>query len=144
MAPPLPWVRLQDPSPDREYVVLASYLPLNRLRQVPRFFRYTQAIRGQLQRTEGAVGYSLRAKVLRRDFWTLSVWESEEALRAFVPADPHGGVMRSLVPQMGPTKFVRWKAHGSQVPPSWEEADRRLSAEEGERVSGRGARSRTG
>jgi hypothetical protein len=140
MAPPLPWVRLHDPSPDREYVFLASYLPLKRLGQVPRFMRYSQSIRGQLQRTEGAIGYSLRAKILRRDFWTLSVWESEEALRQFVRADPHGGVMRSLVPHMGPTKFVRWKAQGSEVPPSWDEADRRMSAEEGEKVSGRGAR----
>ncbi len=140
MAPPLPWVRLQEPASDRQYLVLASYLRLKRLGQLPRFMRYTQAIRGQLKGTEGAIGYSLRAKVLRRDFWTLSVWESEEALREFVRAEPHGGVMRSLVPHMGPTKFVRWKAQGSQVPPSWGEADRRMSAEEGEKVSGRGAR----
>ena len=117
-----PWKSLATPEPDRDYLFLLSYLPLSRLRSLPRFIRYTLGIRRQLGRTPGVLGYSMRAKLPRGDFWTLSVWEDEEALAAFVRLNPHGDVMSALERHMGRTRFVRWSASGSAVPPSWEEA----------------------
>ena len=66
--------------------------------------------------------YSLRAKFMQRSFWTLSVWESEEALQAFIHEGFHAGVMSVLIPDMATPSFVRWKIKGSACPPSWEEA----------------------
>ena len=51
---------------------------------------------------------SLRAKPLARDYWTLSVWKDNTALRDFMRTSPHIQLMTSLKPYMGPTKFVTW------------------------------------
>ena len=123
----MPWIALAPVDPSREYLVLLSYLPLRKYSKIPIFLRYTSQIQGQLRRTAGAAGYSMRAKVLSRKFWTLSVWESERALMDFVLNLPHGDVMKSLAPHMGATKFTRWKLPGSAVPPNWDDAVRRES-----------------
>ena len=34
--------------------------------------------------TPGAIGYSMRAKLISRRFWTLSVWDNDKALMEFV------------------------------------------------------------
>jgi hypothetical protein len=73
-----------------------------------RFFRGVWAVRKQLATADGLVGYTLRAKPLARDYWTLSVWKDEGALREFMRTSPHVQLMTSLKPYMGPTKFVTW------------------------------------
>jgi quinol monooxygenase YgiN len=111
---------------DREYLALISFLPLRRYRTLPAFFRFVRAIGKQLEASPGLVGFSLRAKFLSRRFYTFSVWEDEGALMAFVGKTPHLETMRALGPHLGGTKFVRWSLRGPGVPPSWEEALRRL------------------
>ena len=125
----LPWKDLAPADAKREYVALLSYLPLRKYSKIPAFFRYTMGIQRQLRKTPGAIGYSLRAKVLRRKFWTLSVWEDDRALVAFVSDAPHGEAMKSIAPHMGATKFTRWKVAGSAIPPTWEDAMKRESRE---------------
>ena len=111
---------------DREYLALISYLPLAQMRMLPKFLSYARAIRAQLNASRGLIGYALLARVLRGRFWTLSVWEDEQALTAFVQRVPHSAVMAALTPHLGLTKFVRWRIPGSAVPPTWDEAFRRL------------------
>lgn len=117
-----PWTPVEAPATDRTYLALVSYLPLKRFRTVPRFLRSAGAIAEQLERSPGLVGFAFRAKILARKFYTLSVWDDEGALMAFVGAEPHRGAMRGLRTHMGTTKFVRWKVGGAGVPPSWEDA----------------------
>ena len=87
---------------------MASHLPLERFTSTVRFFRAVQAIRKQLTTADGLMGYTLRAHLLAGDYWTLSVWQDENALRAFMGASPHLEIMSALKPLMGPTKFVTW------------------------------------
>jgi len=68
------------------------------------------------------IGYSFKARLLVRHFWTLSVWVDDASLQAFVNAPPHRDMMQALVPHMGPTRFVRWTVRGVDVPVGWEEA----------------------
>ena len=119
------WKRLGVAQPDQEYLALLTYLPLKKYRTIPRFLGYARRVEAQLAETKGIVGYSLRTKFMQRSFWTLSVWESEEALQAFIHEGFHTGVMSVLTPDMAATNFVRWKIKGSECPPSWEEALRR-------------------
>jgi heme-degrading monooxygenase HmoA len=86
-------------------------------------------IQRQLRETAGVIGYSMRAKILNRDFWTLSVWESERALMDFVAKAPHREAMKEITPYMGATKFTRWKVSGSSIPPDWADAVLRESKE---------------
>ncbi len=116
------WKTSFQPDPDREYLALLTFLPLKHYRTIPRFVGYSRRIETQLAETVGLVGYSLRAELLRRHFWTLSVWEDEGALQQFLHQGYHRGVMTVLVPDMAETNFVRHPIKGSEYPPSWKSA----------------------
>jgi hypothetical protein len=105
--PTKPWVTFRRPDPDREYLVLLSELPLKRFRDLGAFLLYTWRIQGQVRHTPGLLSYSLRARLRKRQFWTLSVWEGEAALRQFVIENPHGQVTLALREKMEQTRFVR-------------------------------------
>lgn len=134
--PTSPWLPISQPDTDEEYLVLGSYLPLERFTTIPRFLRYTRSIRAQLMRTGGLVGYSLRASFSTKEFWTLSAWTDEQALAAFVRADPHREIMAALADRMGETRFTRWRMTGRRLPPDWDEALRRLDDHGGRRSPG--------
>jgi hypothetical protein len=69
-----------------------------------------------------------RAKPLARDYWTLSVWKDDAALRQFMRTPPHVHVMTSLKPFMGPTKFVTWTISAADGRPSMAAALEHLAA----------------
>ena len=124
-----PWIMFGTPDKNREYVALLSSLPLNKYRAIPGFLRFSSQIQKQLRATPGVIGYSLRAKLLSRNFWTLSAWADEKALTDFVAKIPHEQAMQAMMPHMGPTKFTKWKVLGSALPLQWEEAMQRSKKE---------------
>jgi len=126
-----PWIKFATPDTSREYLALLSYLPLKKYRAIPTFLKYLFQIQKQLRATPGVIGYSLRAKVLSRNFWTLSAWADEETLMDFVAKIPHAQAMKAMEPHMGPTKFTKWKVLGTALPLRWEEAMER--SQKGER-----------
>jgi len=126
----MPWTKLAPADPNREYLALLSYLPLNNYRGLPTFLRFSLQVQGQLRNTPGVVGYSLRAKLLSRNFWTLSAWTDEKVLMEFVMKIPHAQAMKGLMPHMGPTKFTKWRVPGSALPLRWDDAVRRAQQEE--------------
>lgn len=89
-----------------------------RITATVRFFRGDFAVRKQLATTDGLIGYTLRARPLARDYWTLSVWNDNTALREFMRTPPYVQVMTSLKPYMGPTKFVTWTISAADGRPS--------------------------
>ena len=98
LIPDLPW-QAAEPH-DGPGVVYVTHLHLRRLRDVPVFFRTSLAIRRQTMRSPGARSLMLRAQPLARRFTTVSWWDDEAAVRAFVRADPHRTAMRRWGPQM--------------------------------------------
>jgi heme-degrading monooxygenase HmoA len=125
--PTSPWKQFAEMQPDREYLVLASYLPLTSFNRTPYMLRHARTVRGALANAPGLVGYSMKAKVPSKRYWTLSVWEDEAALHAFVGRSPHVDVMALLKPDMDATKFERWTVAGTDPLPTWDEALRRLA-----------------
>ena len=126
--PALPWKQIETPDPDTEYVVMGSSLPLRGYRFVPRFLAQSMRIRRQLAGTPGLVGYGLDARLLHKEFRTVSVWTSDEALARFARSQPHAGVTATKRRRMGASRFVTWTAPGSQVPVGWDVVDAHLSA----------------
>src|SRR5215510_5190993 len=126
----MPWTTLAQADSNREYFALLSYLPLKKYRAIPSFFRFTFQIQKQLRKTPGIIGYSLRAKPLSRNFWTLSAWTDERMLMEFVTRIPHAQAMKGLMPHMEPTKFTKWRVSGSALPLRWDDAMRRAQQEE--------------
>jgi quinol monooxygenase YgiN len=120
-----PWRSYSRAAPERDYVALLSYLPLNSAWHLPRLVLYSTRIQRQLRTSSGLIGYSLRARITAKQFWTLSVWGDAAALQAFVAAPPHLAVMKALAPYMGATRFVRWNVKGSELPLRWDDALRR-------------------
>jgi quinol monooxygenase YgiN len=126
--PDLPWTARAQMEPGTGYLVMASHLPLRRITATVRFFRAVSAVRKQLAAADGLIGYTLRAKPLARDYWTLSVWKDDAALRQFMRTSPHVQVMTSLKPFMGPTKFVTWTVSAADGRPSMVVALEHLAA----------------
>jgi hypothetical protein len=102
--PALPWTTISPPDRAREYVVMASRLPLARYRDMPGFLRAAMLIWAQLARASGLIGYTLDAHLARKTFWTVSAWDSRDALDAFSRADPHRSRVRVIRPGCGPPR----------------------------------------
>src|SRR5215471_16810142 len=119
--PAIPWTQRQEVDPGREYVAMASRLPLKRRRSIPGFLRDTLAIRRQLARADGLVGYALDAELARKTFWTFSVWQDQASLDAFAASDPHRAIIRRLRPLMGQTRFEFFQVPGSDLPLAWDQ-----------------------
>jgi heme-degrading monooxygenase HmoA len=126
--PASPWRKHGSPDPKADFVALLSYLPLKSFWRLPPFMVYTAQVTGQLSKAEGLAGYSLLAHPFSKRFWTLSAWESEKALHAFVHHPPHARVMQALARHMGRTNFVRWTVKGSELPLKWDDALRRAGS----------------
>ena len=110
-----------------QYLVVVSYLPLKKMSSTVLFFRGVTAVRKQLAQADGLIAYTLRAKPLARDYWTLSVWKDQSALQDFVRTPPHVRLMDSLKPVMGATKFVQWEISSADGHPDWSAALARLN-----------------
>jgi heme-degrading monooxygenase HmoA len=100
---------------------MASRLPLKRRRSIPGFLRDALAIRRQLARADGLIGYALDAELARETFWTFSVWEDRASLDAFASSDPHRAIIRRLRPLMGPTRFEFFQVLGADLPMTWDQ-----------------------
>lgn len=125
--PDLKWTANLTPEAGHNYVVFASQLPSVGLTSVPAFMRHTRAITKQLRQAKGLFAYCLRADLLQHRFWTLSVWQDDDSLRAFVRAEPHSNTMGALASRTKDPKFTRWTTQTPLPLPSWEEVESRLS-----------------
>jgi hypothetical protein len=121
--PPLPWKALREPEPEREYLVILTYLPVRRLSRLPRFLGYVGKIKRQLDAApDGLVGYSLLARPFSSRYWTLSAWEDVPTMGRFLRERPHLDAMERLSQDLSGFHNTRWKALGHSLPPSWDDA----------------------
>ena len=120
---PTRWKSLAEPESDRDYLLLLTHLPVRRLSRLPRFLRYVRKIRQQLDLSpDGLLGYSLLAKPLSSNYWTLSAWRDADAIAAFIQQPPHRDAMHELSKVLPGFKTDRWTVTGRDLPPSWEDA----------------------
>ena len=125
--PALPWTTIRPPDPHRTYVAFVTTLPLTAHRYVPGFLRDTLRIRGQLRGAPGLVGYGLRAELVAATFWTVSVWEDDDALRAFAASEPHRTITRRVPGRMGDSTFRALEVAGAGLPLRWADVQARVS-----------------
>ena len=92
----------------------------------PRLLALDTPHHGQLSDAPGLVGYSLDAHLFRKTFWTLSAWTGQDAMEAFVRADPHAEGMAAIRPHMAESTFVFWTVTAGELPVTWDEARRRI------------------
>jgi heme-degrading monooxygenase HmoA len=126
--PALPWTSRTTPDLDATYVVMGSKLPLRGYRFIPRFMAHSLKIRRQLAGANGLVGYALNARLTRKEFWTVSVWESKDDLERFAAANPHATIIKTKTERMGESRFVFWACQGGDVPITWDTVAEHLTA----------------
>ncbi|MFF1546441.1 DUF3291 domain-containing protein [Streptomyces sp. NPDC058291] len=124
--PTLPWVKPNPARPDTSAFVMASRLEVRSLKHVPRFFLKSLTAWGQVRKAPGALGASLEAQLFAGVFFTLSAWESKEALYAYARADPHKTVVRDVRSTMRGSTFTFWEVPVEQLPIDWRDAKRRI------------------
>jgi heme-degrading monooxygenase HmoA len=108
--------------PGSEVQVMASRFVLRSRRDTVRMLRHASAVRRALLGSPGALGVSLVARPLRREYWTLSAWSDRASLDAFVAHPVHRAAMAALAPTMAESAFRFWTQPASALPPSWDDA----------------------
>ena len=109
----------------REFVCVSTFLPVRRWRDVIPFLRMSGRVEKQLKNTQGLIRYAVKGKLLRKHFWTFSVWENKESVEAFVRAEPHNsavGKFHQWADAGG--AFVQWTSSDDSI--RWDEAMERL------------------
>lgn len=95
---------------------------------LPPFAWETFLSQRQALRAPGFLGGRLLLDA-QRTFWTLTVWESERAMKGFRGTAPHAKVMPRLVEWCDEAAYAHWIiATGASVP-SWREAYEHLVAD---------------
>jgi hypothetical protein len=102
-------------------------LRLRSVRFLPQFLWRTFLSQRQLERAAGFLGGRLLVDP-GMTFWTLTVWESEQAMRGFRGSGAHARVMARLPEWCNEAAYGHWVKTGDPIP-TWEEAYERLVAE---------------
>jgi quinol monooxygenase YgiN len=107
------------------FVVVATYLPLRRYRDVISFVRLSGRVEAQLRASRGAIRYALKTDIPRKRFWTLSVWSSDESMSSFSRSEPHRTAMKKFY-DWGTEKaaIVEWTSNDGKI--DWGEAEEKL------------------
>lgn len=111
-------------APQEEYLVALTHL---RVTNLPgpgkKFGEHADAVATWLfeNEPEGWVGVSFR-NIGKLDWWTMTIWESEEAELAFVTSDVHAAAMADLdTVARGAVSRSLWVT-ADEVPPDWDVA----------------------
>jgi hypothetical protein len=102
-------------------------LRVRSLRYLAAFLWQTFLSQRQVVRAPGFAGGRLLVD-RKRTYWTLTVWQDEQAMRAFRGSAPHARVMPRLVEWCDEASYAHWTPKGDSVP-SWQEACEQLMGE---------------
>jgi heme-degrading monooxygenase HmoA len=94
---------------------------------LPSFVYSTFLSKRQAERASGFLGGRLLIDS-GLTFWTLTVWQSEGAMKGFRGAGAHARVMSRLAHWCNEAAYAHWSQPGDAIP-TWEEAHERLLAE---------------
>ncbi len=122
-----PWSKGPAHASEGPHAAMASVFTLKRHRDVVPFLRAAMRLRKEAAVAPGSVGLGLGFNPLTKTFWTLSSWESQESLRAFVAGDPHRAVVARFKDASASSRFTFWDIPAPAAPPTWKDASTRLA-----------------
>ncbi len=107
--------------------VSLTRLRIRSLRFVPLFVMDTLRSLGQVKK---APGFRQGALLADRSwtFWTLTAWDSQDAMRAYMTTGSHKQAMPKLLHWCDEASVAHWTQPDDDLP-TWDEADRRMRAE---------------
>lgn len=101
-------------------------LRLRSIRFLPVFALHTVRSNRQVQRSRGFLGGSLLPD-RSWTFWTMTLWESQEAMRAYMISGAHKQAMPHLMDWCDEASVTHWDQVNPELP-TWAEADRTMRA----------------
>lgn len=107
--------------------VSVTRLRIRKWRFLPSFLGHTLRTRRQVTRSPG-FRQGLLLLDRRWTFWTLTAWDDQAAMRAYMTTGDHRTAMPRLLDWCDEASVVHWAQPDSALP-SWVEADRRMRSE---------------
>lgn len=107
--------------------VSVTRLRLRSIRFLPGFAWHARRTLAQVRAAPGFRGGSLLAD-RRWAFWTLTAWDSPEAMRAYMTTGSHRASMPRFAGWCDEGSVVHWEQDGDALP-GWAEAERRMRSE---------------
>ncbi|MDB5613443.1 MAG: hypothetical protein JWQ22_1096 [Devosia sp.] len=105
-------------------IVSVTRFRVRKLRYVPLFLFYASRSMSQIRKSEGYVTGSI-ARDADSAFWTMTVWQSEQAMIDYVTGGAHRGAMPLLRDWGIEASVIRWQQDGLALP-AWSEAKHRM------------------
>ncbi|MEM8712078.1 MAG: antibiotic biosynthesis monooxygenase [Planctomycetota bacterium] len=110
---------------DGTVVVALTQGVLDRGKRGP-FDRATSTVSKGMADVPGLIGYSFRRQLLGKRVWTMTVWQDETALAAFVRSPLHREAMRADGPATEEFLFHSFRVPADDLPIKWNDALERL------------------
>lgn len=104
--------------------VSITRLRLRSARFLPGFFLHTFRAQAQLRRAPGFLAGALLPD-RRWTFWTMSVWDAPDSMRAYILNGAHKAAMPKLLNWCDEASVVHWDQPDAGLP-SWQDADRQM------------------
>src|SRR3954447_2021031 len=112
---------------DGPVVVSATRFVYSRLAYLPFVSFYAWRLRHRWGSRPGSVGLLVGSKPLRSTTYSISVWRSEDDLKAFLRAPDHVPLVRRFKPRLEASTSATWRTESFDVTEAWAEAARRLA-----------------
>jgi hypothetical protein len=89
------------------------------------FQRLSSKVLKQIKESEGAINYAVKGNLLKKHFWTFSIWKDHNSLKRFIMEDPHATAVRKFTECAGEgSAFVEWTSPNNTI--DWPEALKKL------------------
>ena len=108
--------QLKEVDPQKDVIACATYFPLRHWWDLLSFFRMSNRVQRQLDQTPGVIKYALRLRLtdlLRKRYYTYSIWADRASLNAFMRVEPHVTPVHRLASDLA--KKVFWPKELRQV-----------------------------
>ena len=107
------------------YIHVATFLPPKSWKYIFSFYRLSSRVLKQIKESEGAINYAVKGNLLKKYFWTLSIWRDNNSLRRFIMEEPHATAVRKFTEWAGEgSAFVEWTSPNNTI--DWPEALKKL------------------
>ena len=106
-------------------IICVTRLRLRSIRFLPSLYWKTRKLRQSLEKAPGFLMGKLLAD-RNRAFWTMSMWEDLDSMRAFRNSRVHAAIMPNAARWCDEASVVHWETRADELP-DWDEAHRRMS-----------------
>lgn len=105
-------------------LISVTRLRLRSPRYLPAFLWHALSSHTQAKRAPGNLQTKTRRQA-KNVFWTLTAWQNEAAMRAYMTSGSHRQAMPKLAQWCDEASVVHWEQDSNTLP-SWQEAEQRM------------------